>query len=139
MIAKKLGRTSLYVSQLGFGCGSMGGLLVRGNYPTMRDVVARALELGTAERRPVASPTVDPIASAPEYEADVARARRFSFLIDEGVVDSLVEAAIRFVISHPGVSTALLGISSREQLEQAVQYVKRGPLPAEVLQRIVLA
>jgi len=41
-----LGRTDLRVSQLGFGCGSIGGLLVRGDYPTMRQVVSRALELG---------------------------------------------------------------------------------------------
>ena len=43
---KILGRTGLQVSQLGFGCGSIGGLLVRGDYPTMRAVVSRAVELG---------------------------------------------------------------------------------------------
>jgi len=31
-----LGRTNLRVSQLGFGCGSIGGILVRGEYPLMR-------------------------------------------------------------------------------------------------------
>ena len=41
-----LGRTGMQVSQLGFGCGSIGGLLVRGDYPTMREVVERAIELG---------------------------------------------------------------------------------------------
>ena len=41
-----LGRTGLKVSELGFGCGSIGGLLVRGEYPMMRRAVARALELG---------------------------------------------------------------------------------------------
>src|SRR3989338_7467758 len=43
-----LGRTGLKVSELGFGCGSVGGLLVRGEYPKMRRAVARALELGIA-------------------------------------------------------------------------------------------
>jgi aryl-alcohol dehydrogenase-like predicted oxidoreductase len=47
-------------------------------------------------------------------------------------VENLVEAAVRFVVSKTGVSTALLGISSLEQLEQAAQYVERGPLPADV-------
>ncbi|NJN84242.1 MAG: aldo/keto reductase, partial [Caldilineaceae bacterium] len=32
--------------ELGFGCGSIGGLLVRGAYPDMRRVVARAIERG---------------------------------------------------------------------------------------------
>ena len=41
-----LGKTGLRVSQLGFGCGSIGGLLVRGEYPKMREAVSRALELG---------------------------------------------------------------------------------------------
>ncbi|MGE5255009.1 MAG: aldo/keto reductase, partial [Planctomycetaceae bacterium] len=41
-----LGRTDLRLSQLGFGCGSIGGLLVRGEYPKMRKTVSRALELG---------------------------------------------------------------------------------------------
>jgi aryl-alcohol dehydrogenase-like predicted oxidoreductase len=41
-----LGKTGLRVSQLGFGCGSIGGLLVRGDYPTMRQAVNSAIELG---------------------------------------------------------------------------------------------
>src|SRR5262245_17941906 len=41
-----LGRTGLNVSRLGFGCGSIGGLFVRADYPTMRQVVERAIELG---------------------------------------------------------------------------------------------
>ncbi len=41
-----LGRTGLRVSQLGFGCGSIGGILVRGEYPLMRQAVSRAIEMG---------------------------------------------------------------------------------------------
>jgi aryl-alcohol dehydrogenase-like predicted oxidoreductase len=91
---------------------------------------------GTVERHPVAARSVDPIASERSYDADVQNAQRFAFLIHEGIAGSLVEAAIRFVIGTPGVSTALLGISSPEQLEQAVQYVERGPLPAGILHGI---
>jgi aryl-alcohol dehydrogenase-like predicted oxidoreductase len=91
---------------------------------------------GTTERHPVAARSVNPIASEPAYSSDVARARRYTFLVEEGVVSDLVEAAVRFVVSHPGVSTALLGISSGEQMEQAVQYVGRGPLPKDALERI---
>jgi aryl-alcohol dehydrogenase-like predicted oxidoreductase len=41
-----LGGTGLAVSALGFGCGAVGGLMVRGNAPDQERAVARALELG---------------------------------------------------------------------------------------------
>lgn len=91
---------------------------------------------GTATRHPVAAPTVDVIASSADYADDVRRARAFEFLVKDGYASSLVEAAIRFAISHQGVSTALVGFSSLEQLEAAVQSVARGPLPAQALARL---
>ncbi len=54
-------------------------------------------------------------------------------LVEKGVVSNLVEASVRFVVSKPGVSTALLGISSLDQLEEAVKYVECGPLPSDIL------
>ncbi len=91
---------------------------------------------GTPERHPVASPSVNPIASEEAYGADVARAREYSFLVEKGVVSNLVEASVRFVASKSGISTALLGISSLNQLEEAVKYVERGPLPPDILECI---
>src|SRR5258705_11773821 len=41
-----LGRTGLRVSALGFGCGDVGGLMVRGAPADRERGVARALELG---------------------------------------------------------------------------------------------
>ena len=41
-----LGRTNLRVSALGFGCGNVGGLMVRGTRAERERAVARALELG---------------------------------------------------------------------------------------------
>jgi aryl-alcohol dehydrogenase-like predicted oxidoreductase len=41
-----LGKTGLRVSVLGFGCGNVGGLLVRGTSAEMEHAVARAMELG---------------------------------------------------------------------------------------------
>lgn len=100
-------------------------------------VLAGGALSGVLERHPVAATEVNPIASSSAYTEDVARAQRLAWLIDEGHVTTLVEAAIRFVISSPAVSTALVGISTAEQLEQAVTYVNRGALPATVLARIV--
>jgi len=43
---RPLGRTGLSVSVLGFGCGSVGGLMVRGDRAEMVRAVSRAIELG---------------------------------------------------------------------------------------------
>lgn len=43
---RTLGRTGLRVSALGFGCGNIGGLMVRGAPAEQERAVARALELG---------------------------------------------------------------------------------------------
>jgi aryl-alcohol dehydrogenase-like predicted oxidoreductase len=103
-------------------------------------IVIRALAggalSGTVERHPVAARSVAPIATERDYTADVARAQRFAFLVKDGTVADLVQAAIRFAISKPEISTALVGISSLEQLEHAVASANRGPLPAEALGRL---
>src|SRR5215207_9082675 len=44
MEKRTLGRTGLQVSVLGFGCGAVGGLMVRGNPADQERAVARALE-----------------------------------------------------------------------------------------------
>ena len=46
METRMLGRTGLEVSALGFGCGAVGGLMVRGNPADQERAVARAIELG---------------------------------------------------------------------------------------------
>jgi len=46
MEKRRLGRTGLDVSLLGFGCGAVGGLMVKGAAAEQERAVARALELG---------------------------------------------------------------------------------------------
>jgi L-galactose dehydrogenase/L-glyceraldehyde 3-phosphate reductase len=46
MQQRKLGSTGLSVSALGFGCGSVGGLMVRGDAAEQRRAVSRALDAG---------------------------------------------------------------------------------------------
>src|SRR6058998_3151527 len=43
---RSLGGTGLRVSALGFGCGNIGGLLIRGSVAERERAVARAIELG---------------------------------------------------------------------------------------------
>jgi aryl-alcohol dehydrogenase-like predicted oxidoreductase len=91
---------------------------------------------GSVARHVNAARTVDPIATGQSFVEDVKRAQRFDVLIQEGYAGNLIEAAIRFVIGKAEVSTVLIGISDMEQLEQAVEYSTKGPLPASALERL---
>ncbi len=99
-------------------------------------VLAGGALSGLAERHPNALAAVEPIASGRDYAADVAYARRFDFLVRAGYAGSLVEAALRFALSAPTISTALVGISDRQQLEPAAASAARGPLPADALRQL---
>ena len=106
----------------------------------MGTIIIRALAggalAGTAERHPLAMQQVDSIGSAPSFADDVSRAQALEPLAREAGETSLPELAERFVISHPAVSTMLVGYSTIEQLETAIAAVNRGRLPDGVLKRI---
>jgi len=101
----------------------------------IRVLAAGALS-GTEDRHPLGSPSVEPIGSGRDYRIDVERSRRLEPLLREGYADSLVEAAIRFVIANEAVSTALVGYSTLEQLEYAAAAANKGPLPPAALVRL---
>ena len=46
MEMRDFGRTGMRVSVFGFGCGAVGGLMVRGTHADQERAVARAVELG---------------------------------------------------------------------------------------------
>jgi aryl-alcohol dehydrogenase-like predicted oxidoreductase len=71
------------------------------------------------------------MATSRTYTDDLERAQAFRFMLDDGYADSMAEASIRFVLSNPDISTALVGIASIEQLEQALTSAAKGPLPTE--------
>ena len=99
-------------------------------------VLAGGALSGSAERHPIASPPPEPIGSALTYAADLARARRLRPLLDEGYAGSLPEAAIRFAMSHPAISTLLVEMATEAEFEQALAAIRRGPLPPEALDRL---
>ena len=101
----------------------------------VRVLAAGALS-GAREKHPIAMPSVSPIASGATYDADVHAAAVLGKLVKDGFVGSMVEAAYRFVISHDGISTALVGASTLDHLEQAAAAVSKGPLPAAALTRV---
>jgi aryl-alcohol dehydrogenase-like predicted oxidoreductase len=98
----------------------------------IRVLAAGALS-GTTDRHALAMPTVEPIASGPDYASDVARARRLEGIVRDGHAGSLVEAALRFPLGSDAVSTVLLGYSTLEHLEYAAASMARGPLAPAAL------
>lgn len=124
----------------GFPAQDFGGLLDRTRERRMGVIVIRVLAAGALSgveaRHPVAVPSVDPIATAPDYHTDVTRAQRLGALVRDGHVENLIEASIRLAVSSDAVSTVLVGYSSLEHLEAAAAAVNRGPLPPAALQRL---
>src|SRR5690606_7094375 len=98
----------------------------------IRVLAAGALS-GVEARHPIAVPSVAPIGTGPDYQTDVRNACRLAFLVEEGHAQSLIEAAMRFAWSKPGLSTALVGFSSIEHLEDALAAASRGRLSDAVL------
>src|SRR5712691_12660492 len=99
-------------------------------------VLAGGALSGSAERHPIASPPPEPIGSAMNYDADVARARRLMPLIEEGFAASLTEAVTRFALSHPAMGVILVGMATPQQFEDALAAVQKGGLPPAALDRL---
>jgi aryl-alcohol dehydrogenase-like predicted oxidoreductase len=117
------------------------GMLNRAGSVGMGVLAIRILAAGAAadavERHPLAGSTGGVLISGTDYDADRQRAARLRPLADELGI-SLAELAIRFALSKPELATALVGISSVEQVEFAARSAEAGPLPAGAVERILL-
>lgn len=106
-------------------------------------IAIRVLAAGALAAQPERAPNAgDPgaaLAAGAEYERDLARARDLAPLAAELGLEGPLELALRFALSKPGVSTALVGYSSLEQLESAIRWAERGPLSDQAVRRIVAA
>ena len=70
----------------------------------------------------------------PLYVRDQGRCERLKAMLDK---DSEVsEVALRFVLSHPFVSSAIVGFGEPEHVDSAMNYVRAGPLPADLLGKL---
>src|SRR5213594_2818022 len=124
----------------GFPAQDFDGLLGRARQGRVGVIVIRALAAGALSgvetRHPIAVPSVDPIATAPDYRTDVSRAQLLGALVREGHAASLIEASLRLAVGSDAVSTILVGYSSLEHLEAAAAAVNQGPLPRAALDRL---
>lgn len=122
----------------GFPAQDFGRLLDRARQRGVGVINIRVLAAGalseSLDRHAIAMPSVAPIASGADYEADVEQARRLRPVVDKGYAEDLMEASIRFALANEPVSTVLVGYSTLEHLERAITVVNRGPLPAPALE-----
>ena len=66
----------------------------------------------------------------------VRQAQAFGWLVAEGIAASLSEAALRYVLSFPAVSTVIAGAMRREELAANLDAVAAGPLSSAALRRV---
>ena len=108
---RPLGSTGLNVSEIGFGCGNVGGLMIRGEHGDQVKAVARAIELG-----------INYFDTAPAY-GDGQSETNLGRVLQELSADVYVGTKFRVTTHEPGnikddVMTSVEKSLSRLQLEQ---------------------
>lgn len=68
------------------------------------------------------------------YRRDQQRAEQLSNLL--GPQTDLRENAVRFVLSHAHISSAIIGFGAASHVDDSLSYLDAGPLPAEVIRKI---
>lgn len=103
-------------------------------------VLAAGAMTGEQQRARLASPGVGgALVPGNAYEADLSHAAARGALARELGLESALELSFRFVIAKTGVSTALVGFSDQDQLEQAIRWAERGPLSEDQVERVLEA
>src|SRR5947208_1777091 len=84
---------------------------------------------------PIAGDPGSVLATGSEYDRDLERAERLRPLVDDLGLESPLELALRFALAKPGLSAALVGVSDRAQVSDALRWAERGPLAADAVER----
>jgi aryl-alcohol dehydrogenase-like predicted oxidoreductase len=74
--------------------------------------------------------TVQPLSSSGPPAQDRWEAAKLDELLDDGM--NRHEFILRFTLSHPGASSAIVGTSKPEHLRSNVKAASRGPLPQDI-------
>lgn len=89
------------------------------------------------ERHANAGDPGGPLVTGAAYPHDFNRAKDLAWFATEAGLESTLEMAVRFALTQPGIATALVGYSDLAQLEDAIRWAARGPLPADLVRRLV--
>jgi aryl-alcohol dehydrogenase-like predicted oxidoreductase len=68
------------------------------------------------------------------FQRDVARAQHLDERLPPDVTRK--EAAVRFVLAHAGISTAIVGFASEEQIDEVLRLAAAGPLDPQLAREI---
>ncbi|HLF76276.1 MAG TPA: aldo/keto reductase [Dehalococcoidia bacterium] len=102
-------------------------------------VMAAGALLGTPNPAPLSGGGGPALLTGGEYERDMQRAQAMEPLAKELGLESVLELSLRLVLAKQGVSTALVGYSDMTQLEDAIRWAERGPLPPDAVRRVLEA
>lgn len=100
-------------------------------------VLAGGAMVASNERPEIAGGVGGAIVPGNDYESDVRRAQGLLGLARELGLENAMEMSLRFVLAHPGVSTALVGYSDMGQLDDAIRWAERGPLASDQVQQVL--
>jgi aryl-alcohol dehydrogenase-like predicted oxidoreductase len=103
-------------------------------------VLAAGALAAREERAAYAGGTGGALIAGGGYAHDLERARTVAATLAATLgLEGPLELAVRFALSKPGISTVLVGFSDTAQLEEALRWAERGPLPDDAVRRVVAA
>jgi len=121
----------------GFSALDYGLLIDRAAGKGMGVAVIRVLAAGALTSDPTAGggSSPEPLSPGSDYALDLERAEKVKFLIGRDI-KSLTQAAIRFALMKPEVSTVLVGFSNTDHIDEAVACSGAGGLSQEAMARL---
>ena len=91
---------------------------------------------GTVARTGYAAPSIGGgLTPGSEYKDDEIRAGKLEFLLDNDL-DSIPQAAVRFALDNPNVSSVLVGYSNIAQIMEAVACSGKDPLQESAIEKL---
>ncbi len=91
---------------------------------------------GAVARTGHAAPSIGGgLAPGSEYKDDEARAGKLDFMLSDDLT-SIPQAAVRFALDNPNVSTVLVGYSNNSQISEAAACSGKKPIPETTLESL---
>ena len=122
------------------GAQDFGGLIDKAAGAGMAVIAIRVMAAGAIASAParhaIAGDPGAPLVRGAAYSRDLERAHAIKALAMELRAEGPLELALRFALAKPGVSTVLVGYSDVAQVEDAIRWAERGPLPEDIVRRL---
>ena len=129
-------RRSISRAPENFSALDYGRLIQKAAESDMGIIIIRVLAKGAlTDSPPKATGSENTLSPGSDYEVDLQRAQELKWLVS-GEIKTFPQAAIRFALTKPEVSTVLVGFSEPNHVEQAVSCSGAGGLPEEAMGRL---